>query len=652
MGCLYPNSYNSYGTYGYINTPSAYSIKESTVGLSFYRGEPDRRTILTGSPFSWLDFSIFYSDITGKPYPPEGVFKQSFKDKGFHAKFNLKKESIFFPEVSLGFNDFGGTGLYSSEYLVFSKRINQNIEISTGIGWGKYSNGIGIKNPFFGISQKFKSRTYGGGQYGGLLSTNSYFAGDSSFFFGGKLRINDNVAILFELDPTQTQESYGIKFPEANEDYNIGINFNFFDIPIKISYERGSLLSANFSLFKNHSNFNKRKFKDINTNSNQNFLRLQEILDKNEIGLKTVSSSNDSIKIVIRQNAFPNQHDSNEIIIKSYESAIKKSTDKKIEVQQDLVGLRLNNIVYESNSENVRNLRRKTSETDLELRHIVKESYPLMSQSFSPGLRTFIAGREGFLYQGLSLDYNFDVAFQENLLLSSTLKYSISDNFDGLYLPPRDTYPNQVRSDIKKYLNNFDRGIIFARIQADYFNQISKDEYFHLSAGILEEMFSGAFFEYLYFPQDSFFGVGFETTYAHKRSYEMKFEHYSYNNIYSRAFLHVREPFSKIAINLSVGEYLAGDQGYTLELNRRLPNGIKMGFFFTRTNVSRSQFGEGAFDKGIRFQIPFSNFLNPFNTNSKESLTKFEWRPLTKDPGQLVLHKERLLDILERYRVY
>ena len=35
------------------------------------------------------------------------------------------------------------------------------------------------------------------------------------------------------------------------------------------------------------------------------------------------------------------------------------------------------------------------------------------------------------------------------------MKYALWQNFDDLYIPPVNTYPNQVRSDVKDYLNNF-----------------------------------------------------------------------------------------------------------------------------------------------------------------------------------------------------
>ena len=43
-----------------------------------------------------------------------------------------------------------------------------------------------------------------------------------------------------------------------------------------------------------------------------------------------------------------------------------------------------------------------------------------------------------------------------------------------LKYPPVDTYPAQVRSDIKDYLINFDEGIIIGRAQFDYYLILKK----------------------------------------------------------------------------------------------------------------------------------------------------------------------------------
>lgn len=66
------------------------------------------------------------------------------------------------------------------------------------------------------------------------------------------------------------------------------------------------------------------------------------------------------------------------------------------------------------------------------------------------------------------LENNSEYLIQDNFFFSSNIKYSLADNFDDLTIPPVNTYPAQVRSDIKDYLRNLDEGIIIGRAQLDY----------------------------------------------------------------------------------------------------------------------------------------------------------------------------------------
>ena len=160
------------------------------------------------------------------------------------------------------------------------------------------------------------------------------------------------------------------------------------------------------------------------------------------------------------------------------------------------------------------------------------------------------------------------------------------------------------------------------------------------TAGILEEMFSGAGFEYLYFNQGSNYAVGFEVFDVQKRDYEMRFGTLDYKNVTSHLNFYYRNygrlPFDT---KISFGEYLAGDEGFTIDLSRTFSNGTKFGVFASFTDVSSEQFGEGTFDKGIYFNIPiFGNYIN------------YSWRPLTKDPGAKLVRKNNLHDLLVKFR--
>ncbi|MEW6384703.1 MAG: YjbH domain-containing protein, partial [Pseudomonadota bacterium] len=91
----------------------------------------------------------------------------------------------------------------------------------------------------------------------------------------------------------------------------------------------------------------------------------------------------------------------------------------------------------------------------------------------------------------------------------------------------------------------------------------------------------------------------------------------------------------RIIGSLSVGQYLAGDKGATLDLARVFDNGVTMGAYATKTNVSARDFGEGSFDKGIYFSIPLDGFL-PRSTRGRAA---FNWNPLIRDGGAMLGRK-------------
>ena len=160
------------------------------------------------------------------------------------------------------------------------------------------------------------------------------------------------------------------------------------------------------------------------------------------------------------------------------------------------------------------------------------------------------------------------------------------------------------------------------------------------SAGIFEDMFSGAGMEYLYFKPDTSYAFGVDVFKVRKRDYSWRWGHLDYENTAATANFYYRNygtiPFDMKA---SAGEYLAGDVGYTIELSRTFYNGVYFGVFATFTDVTEKQFGEGSFDKGIFFNIPiYGNLIN------------YTWRPLTKDPGAKLNRRHTLHGLLVKLR--
>ena len=77
-----------------------------------------------------------------------------------------------------------------------------------------------------------------------------------------------------------------------------------------------------------------------------------------------------------------------------------------------------------------------------------------------------------------------------------------------------------------------------------------------------------------------------------------------------------------------------------------MPSGWSAGFFFTRTNVSAEQFGEGSFDKGFYFKIPL-NAAVPFENRYIFSETI---KPIQGDGGAKVSINGRIHDMVSNQR--
>ena len=89
-------------------------------------------------------------------------------------------------------------------------------------------------------------------------------------------------------------------------------------------------------------------------------------------------------------------------------------------------------------------------------------------------------------------------------------------------------------------------------------------------------------------------------------------------------------PFYDFDVAIHGGRYLAGDIGATLELRRTFRNGWQVGVWATFTDVPFEVFGEGAFDKGMYFQIPLDGILG----RSSRNLFSTRVRPIQRDGGQ------------------
>tara|TARA_B100000900_G_scaffold117544_1_gene99028 strand:- start:48 stop:2000 length:1953 start_codon:yes stop_codon:yes gene_type:complete len=622
------NSFNNHGVVGLINMPTARLFNESSFGLTLYSGEPDQKITMTSNPFDWLEASFFYTSIKDKPYcifDYDPVCDQDYKDKGFNFKLRIKEEGVL-PAIALGINDIAGTGYYSSEYIVGSYGINKT-DFHFGLGWGQLNGSDkNFKNPLGYIYDDFYDRPTETEDRGGQFQPSRYFSGDTvSPFFGVSRVINDRYLLKIEYDTTVTPGKVGYGYPK--QDFSVGIDFNLTrNFSIGISSERGKSTSIRFS-YKNESKESRPRYKYKEANHNETdskYVRFIRELNENGIGVNKILEGGDQIGIEMSQFAHPNLDIIDEIIRKA---SLNVGLEKPVKTDLRIADLKARS---EYNDDFERSAK-------LIYQRQAKKKFKTNTRL---SLRPFLASREEFFKGALMIENVSEYSFLDNFFFSSNLKYSLADNFDDLKYPPVNTFPAQVRSDVKDYLKNFNEGIFIGRAQFDYHLSPKKNHHIMMSAGILEEMFNGAGFEYLYYDQNSSYAVGFEAFGVKKRDYMMRFGTLDYENVTGHLNFYYRN-YGRIPFDakISYGEYLAGDEGLTIDLSRSFENGTKFGIFASFTDVSSDEFGEGTFDKGIYFNIPvFGNLIN------------YSWRPLTKDPGAKLNRKHSLHDLLVRFK--
>ena len=181
------------------------------------------------------------------------------------------------------------------------------------------------------------------------------------------------------------------------------------------------------------------------------------------------------------------------------------------------------------------------------------------------------------------------------------------------------------------------------RLTVAHYFRPAKDFYGRVTAGYLELAYAGVSGEVLWKPAASRLALGVEINAVHQRDpgdpFGLGKGQFDYSTVtgHASAYYTLENGFYT---QLDVGRYLAEDWGGTFTLAREFRNGWRVGGFFTLTDVSFDDFGEGSFDKGIFFTIPQSWFLGRPSVSDATNIL----RPVSRDGGARVTVADRLYD--------
>jgi hypothetical protein len=187
-----------------------------------------------------------------------------------------------------------------------------------------------------------------------------------------------------------------------------------------------------------------------------------------------------------------------------------------------------------------------------------------------------------------------------------------------------------VRTLLKDYLQQGESGIdeLFLAKRG----KLTPSIFFQAYGGILEEMYSGIGAEVLWRPLDRPVAVGINLNSVVQRDFDKLFGTRDYKTITGHVSVYWATPYRDFDVVAHAGRYLAKDLGATLEIQKRFANGWSIGAFATITDVPFSKFGEGSFDKGLIFNIPF-DLYSPKNTRGSYRTIL---RPINRDGGRML----------------
>lgn len=264
--------------------------------------------------------------------------------------------------------------------------------------------------------------------------------------------------------------------------------------------------------------------------------------------------------------------------------------------------------------------------------------------SILPRLSLYFNDPSGALKGDLSAVFSWDRWLARRTEFASEVKATLAENVSDVTQPSNSLLPH-VRTDIAEYKRGND-----VKLLKMLFNQYyhpAQRVYARASAGVYEEMFSGAGGQVLYLAEDGGWAADLAVDALRQRDVEGWFGTREYDTITAIASLHYRMAHG-LTGTLRAGRFLAKDEGVRVEVKRRFASGFEVGAWYTWTNgndiTSPGTPDSPYYDKGIFMQMALNSML----TRDTRATATLSLAPWTRDVGQMVVSPSDLARLMER----
>ncbi|HET8816645.1 MAG TPA: YjbH domain-containing protein [Pseudidiomarina sp.] len=675
----------AYGGVGLLQMPTARMAPYGEFSGTYYDSEEYRRMSVSMQLFPWLEANIRYVDIRPITYSEDPSFSgdQTGKDKGIDIKVRLLEESYYLPEVSLGWRDLAGTGVFASEYLVASKRYG-DFDFSVGLGWGYMGSSENIDNPFCELRDSFCTRDNEFLGNGGKFEIDKWFRGPTSLFGGIQYAAPiDGLTLKAEYDGNDYRTEEFIGNLQADSRWNFGAEYQLADnLSLKLSYERGNTWMFGFTVRTNFTSLGQVKVdRSVPARGSDKAVEpLTSLTDPQELQrlareLNRYGGLNVREMQFFKRNADSETEDTARIY--GYQSYFRDNTFAIENTTRTLTSALPESITQYEIVESIDDMQMATDVVDVEKAldaierrdintkfddAITRVDIPLSERdkvgayereiqitrprvSVKPFLRQAFGNPENFYMYQLGLDLTSDWWIAPNTFIHGTLSGNLMTNFDDFnFLVDGFESPlPRVRTYIREYVTFSD--IWMERLQLSHMDQPATNLYTAYYAGYMERMFGGVGTELLYRELDANWAIGVDMNWVKQRDYESHTGFLDYD-VFTGHITGYWEPnfMPNSLFKVAAGQFLAGDRGIQINFEHKFRSGMIIGAYAAKTNVSSADYGEGSFTKGFYISIP----IDLLQMQHSRNRGVIGWTPLTRDGGQMLSRSIQLYNTTDR----
>ena len=638
-----PVAGSDFGTTGLIDTPTARFDEDGTFAAAASTDQRHKQFSITYQATPWLQGTFRYT----------GYNDYFYWDRNYEVKARLWKEDEFLPQVAVGVRDIVGTANFGAEYVVASKQVAENTDVTLGLGWGRLAGNGVFANPLKLLDDRFSNRTSATGK-GGDFRLGDYFSGSHVGVFGGISHGFESLPLtaMIEYNPDQYDRDFSSGVPRPTSPWSAGLTWHALPgVDLRLSLQHGDKVGVGFRSYLNSNEERPRREYERFISSyylsssampgqiNKNSWYDRLLYDVERSGLLlvegTISKDGNQAQLVVVNNSHELWADAIGHFTALADLHL-PATVKTIFFVVEEGGYRPVTVVVPRPSaaytdsphlrlKQVRLLGGRTLEKPQHRTGFVTGK---VNTTFNIKTRFQLFDPDDPARYQIFGELGSEYALSNYWTLRSSVALDIENNFDESQRQNSDSVLPKVRSNVARYLAEGDSGLEKLIIEG----RNSFGEAFHYRAvgGIFEMMYGGVGGEVLYWPHKSRVALGMSVAYAKQRDYQRRLGFLDYEVVTGHVSAYWATPYYNYDVAIHAGRYLAKDVGATFEARRTFRNGWQVGVWASLTDVPFEEFGEGSFDKGMYFQVPLDGVFGA-KTRSRFST---RMRPIQRDGGQ------------------